>query len=66
VGLDIHERPFLSQRSRDRLAEGMVVTVEPGVYIPGVGGIRIEDMVRVTAGRGERVTYLPKKDPLLA
>ncbi|NNG45621.1 MAG: aminopeptidase P family protein [Deltaproteobacteria bacterium] len=65
VGLDIHERPSLSQRSRDRLAEGMVVTVEPGVYIPGVGGIRIEDMIRVTAGRGDRVTYLPKQNPLL-
>jgi len=66
VGLDIHERPSLSPRSRDRLAEGMVVTVEPGVYIPGVGGIRIEDMIRVTGTRGERVTYLPKKSPLLS
>jgi len=65
VGLDIHERPSLSQRSRDRLAEGMVVTVEPGVYIPGIGGVRIEDMIRVTAGRGDRVTYLPKQGPLL-
>lgn len=64
VGLDIHERPSLSPRSKDRLAEGMVVTVEPGVYIPGVGGIRIEDMIRVTGRRGERVTYLPKKKPM--
>ncbi len=64
VGLDIHERPSLSQRSRDRLAEGMVVTVEPGVYIPGVGGIRIEDMIRVTGTGGDRVTYLPKQSPL--
>ncbi len=60
VGLDIHERPALAQRSRDRLSEGMVVTVEPGVYLPGVGGVRLEDMVRVTESRGERVTYLPK------
>ena len=66
VGLDIHERPSLSPRSMDRLAEGMVVTVEPGVYIPGVGGIRIEDMIRVTGTRGERVTYLPKKSPLFS
>jgi len=66
VGLDVHERPSLSQRSRDRLAEGMVVTVEPGVYIPGVGGIRIEDMIRVTAGGGDRVTYLPKREPMMA
>ena len=61
VGLDIHERPSLSPRSKDRLVEGMVVTVEPGVYIPGLGGIRIEDMIRVTEKRGERVTYLPKQ-----
>lgn len=60
VGLDVHERPSLSPRSRDRLAEGMVVTVEPGVYLPGRGGIRLEDMVRVTATRAERITYLPK------
>ncbi len=65
VGLDIHERPSLSPRSGDRLAEGMVVTVEPGVYIPRVGGIRIEDMIRVTGAGGERVTYLPKASPLL-
>jgi len=61
VGLDIHERPSLSIRSKDRLAEGMVVTVEPGIYVPGVGGVRIEDMVRVGAARAERITYLPKK-----
>jgi len=61
VGLDIHERPSLSPRSKDRLVEGMVVTVEPGVYIPGFGGIRIEDMIQVTGRRGERVTYLPKQ-----
>ncbi len=66
VGLDIHERPSLSPRSKDRLAEGMVVTVEPGVYIPGEGGIRIEDMIRVTGRRGERVTYLPKMRPSIS
>ncbi len=60
VGLDIHERPALSVRSKDRLAEGMVVTVEPGIYVPGVGGVRIEDTVRVGAVRAERITYLPK------
>lgn len=60
VGLDVHERPSLSPRSKDRLSEGMVVTVEPGVYLPGEGGIRLEDMIRVGATRGERITYLPK------
>lgn len=66
VGLDIHERPSLSPRSKDRLAEGMVVTVEPGVYIPGVGGVRLEDTVRVGAASASRVTFLPKlPSPLL-
>jgi Xaa-Pro aminopeptidase len=60
VGLDIHERPSLSMRSKDRLSEGMVVTVEPGVYLPGEGGVRLEDMVRIAGTRGERITYLPK------
>jgi len=63
VGLDIHERPSLSLRSKDRLSEGMVVTVEPGVYLPGRGGVRLEDMVRVAGTRGERITYLPKAIP---
>ena len=60
VGLDVHERPSLSPRSRERLDEGMVVTVEPGVYLPGVGGIRLEDTVKVSGSGCERITFLPK------
>lgn len=48
LGLEVHEAPKLSFRSREKLAAGMVVTCEPGVYIPGWGGIRIEDNVLVT------------------
>jgi len=60
VGLDIHERPRLSQRSDDDLQTGNVVTVEPGVYVPGRFGIRIEDLVLVTDDGCEILTSLPK------
>lgn len=48
IGLEVHELPVLSAKSKTVLAEGMVVTCEPGVYIPGVGGIRIEDDLLIT------------------
>ena len=48
LGLDVHEAPSLSWRSKEKLQAGMLVTVEPGIYLPGVGGVRIEDDILVT------------------
>jgi len=61
VGLDVHELPVLSQRSGDILQPGMVVTVEPGIYVENFGGVRIEDMVLVTeTGREILSSRIPK------
>jgi Xaa-Pro aminopeptidase len=60
VGLEIHEFPRLAAKNDRRLAQGMIVTVEPGVYIPGRFGIRIEDMVLVEAGGNRVLTPAPK------
>ena len=63
VGLEIHEGPCLSSRSEECLASGQVVTVEPGVYLSGHGGIRLEDLVVVTDAGCERLNELPP-DPI--
>jgi Xaa-Pro aminopeptidase len=60
VGLDVHEGPRLSKQGDAALAAGMVVTIEPGVYVPGAIGVRIEDLVIVTDDGGEVVSSLPK------
>jgi Xaa-Pro aminopeptidase len=60
VGLMIHEMPTVSPKSEDILKEGMIFTVEPGIYIPGWGGVRIEDMVLVTKAGCRVLTSLPK------
>ena len=59
IGLDIHEQPSLSPRSKGRLEPGHVVTVEPGIYLPGVGGVRIEDDILVTDTGRRKLSSLP-------
>ncbi|MGH2931879.1 MAG: M24 family metallopeptidase [Gaiellaceae bacterium] len=60
VGLLVHETPRLARESRDTLEERMVVTVEPGIYLAGLGGIRIEDLVVVRDGEPEVLTSFTK------
>ena len=60
VGLDIHELPVVSPKSKDILRSNMVVTVEPGIYLPGHMGLRIEDTVIVTKEGCEVLTKTPK------
>ena len=51
VGLDIHEYPYINSKNRTKIQEGMVFTIEPGIYIPGEFGVRIEDMVMIEEGK---------------
>jgi Xaa-Pro aminopeptidase len=60
VGLEIHESPRLGAGQKTRLLAGMVVTIEPGIYLAGQFGIRIEDMVAVTQTGGQVLTPAPK------
>ena len=61
VGLEIHEAPSVSSKSKDVLAPGMVVTVEPGIYLPGKCGVRIEDMALITETGYENLTRADKR-----
>jgi Xaa-Pro aminopeptidase len=61
VGIDVHEAPRLAQTSSDTLVPGNVVTIEPGIYLEGTGGIRIEDLVVVTDGGPEVLTGFTKE-----
>ncbi|MFE8698956.1 M24 family metallopeptidase [Cytobacillus sp. FJAT-53684] len=61
IGLDIHEEPFKNVNCEIRLQSGMVLTVEPGIYIPKLGGVRIEDDILITQDGNEVLTHSPKE-----
>jgi len=61
VGLEVHEAPSLSPSSQDILEEGMVFTLEPGIYLPGKGGVRVEDMIYLGSQGPEVLTNLEKE-----
>lgn len=60
VGIDIHERPWVRREGTETLAEGMAFTVEPGIYLEGLGGVRIEDLCVAAPGGCEILTSFPK------
>ena len=62
VGLAIHENPRVSRNASNELADGMVFTIEPGVYIPDWGGVRIEDIVALEGGRARDLTKAHKRE----
>jgi Xaa-Pro aminopeptidase len=60
-GLEVHEAPTVRRGSDDVLSDGMAITVEPGIYLPGLGGVRIEDLVIVTNDGCDILTRSPKE-----
>lgn len=61
LGISSHEYPSLHGKNKDLLSEGMIITVEPGIYVPGIGGVRIEDDLVITADGHQVLTRFPKE-----
>ena len=61
IGLLAHEDPYISQSNSTMLKSGMVFTIEPGIYLPGKGGIRIEDNIQINDSGCEVLTTLPRE-----
>lgn len=61
VGLQVHELPNIARNGKGTIKENMVFTIEPGIYVPGLGGVRIEDMVAVNKRRAVLLTKLPRE-----
>jgi Xaa-Pro aminopeptidase len=66
IGIDVHEAPRLAQESTDVLTAGNVITIEPGIYLPGIGGVRIEDLAVVRDDGVELFTSFPKELTLVS
>lgn len=61
IGLDVHEGPYAAKTGEGELAPGMTLTIEPGIYVPGKGGVRIEDTLIITDGAPRSITTFPKE-----
>ena len=61
IGLEVHEGPRISHRSRETLRAGLVIAIEPGLYYPDVGGVRLEDVVLVNRGQPRNLTKVEKQ-----
>ena len=61
VGLDIHEEPRFSRNVKEQIPAGTVISVEPGLYVPGIGGVRIEDLIVLSDGGYDNLTTSPKE-----
>lgn len=65
IGLEVHEEPFFRKDKDLELQEGMVITIEPGIYLPDCGGVRIEDTLLIVRGGSENLTNRPKELKIL-